>query len=57
MADTFQTIRPVLSDWTQTLYAIGSYVKDGNCMLLIDEINRFGKTDDNISAKLFTLLK
>lgn len=55
MADTFQTVKPQLHDWTDALYAIASYVKGGNCMLLIDEINWFGKTDDHISGSLFTL--
>jgi AAA+ ATPase superfamily predicted ATPase len=55
IAETFDTIKPVLNDWTDALFAISSYVKDGNCLLLIDEINWFGKTDDNISGSLFTL--
>jgi|GEM_PF-7015576 len=52
---TFNVPKPQLTDWDDALWAIGKYVEDGNCILMIDEINWFGKTCDNISSALFTL--
>ncbi len=55
IADTFNTHRPMLHDWEQALDVIADGVKGGNCILMIDEINWFGKTALNISESLFTL--
>lgn len=55
IADTFNTHRPVLFDWEQALNVIAQCVQGGNCILMIDEINWFGKTAPNISESLFTL--
>lgn len=55
IADTFNTHRPMLNDWEQALNVIAECVKGGNCILVIDEINWFGKTALNISESLFTL--
>ncbi|MCJ8269652.1 MAG: ATP-binding protein [Psychrosphaera sp.] len=52
---TFNTHRPMLTDWEHALNVIGECVKGGNCILVIDEINWFGKTALNISESLFTL--
>ena len=55
ISDTFNTHRPILKDWEDALNVIADCVKDGNCILMIDEINWFGKTATNISESLFTL--
>ncbi len=52
---TFEVPRPVLHEWEDGLYAIASYVKGGNCILMIDEVNWFGKTHDDMPGALFTL--
>ncbi|MFT4924539.1 MAG: AAA+ ATPase superfamily predicted ATPase [Phenylobacterium sp.] len=52
---TFDVPRPVLQEWEDALYAIASYVKGGNCILMIDEVNWFGKTHDDMPGALFTL--
>ncbi|WP_104398770.1 AAA family ATPase [Vibrio penaeicida] len=52
---TFDVPKPRLADWDDALWAIAKYVEQGNCILMIDEINWFGKTYDNISNGLFTL--
>jgi hypothetical protein len=44
IVDTVNTHRPMLSDWEQALNAIVQRVKGGHCILMIDEINWFGKT-------------
>ena len=53
--NTFDVPRPVLSDWDEALWAIAKYVEGGNCVLLIDEINWFGKSHGDITSILFTL--
>jgi predicted AAA+ superfamily ATPase len=55
ISDTFSTHRPMLTDWEQALDVIAQCVKGGHCILMIDEINWFGKTAINISESLFTL--
>ena len=55
MTETFNIPKPVLNDWDDALFAIGKYVEHGNCILMIDEINWFGKTHGDISSSLFTL--
>ncbi|NQZ08505.1 MAG: AAA family ATPase [Algicola sp.] len=52
---TFDVPRPVLYEWDDALYAMASYVKGGNCILMIDEMNWFGKTHDDMPGSLFTL--
>lgn len=55
ISDTFNTHRPMLTDWEQALSVIAQCVEGGNCILMIDEINWFGKTALNMSESLFTL--
>lgn len=55
IAVTFSVPKPILHDWNDAIQAIGVYVKQGNCILLIDEINWFGKTHDDMAGTLFAL--
>ena len=55
MKDTFDVPKPNLTDWDEALWAIAKYVEHGNCVLMIDEINWFGKSHGDITNILFTL--
>lgn len=55
MKDTFDVPKPVLNDWDEALWTMAKYVEGGNCALMIDEINWFGKSHGNITNILFTL--
>ncbi|WP_133406263.1 AAA family ATPase [Parashewanella tropica] len=55
MKDTFDVPKPNLSDWDEALWAMAKYVERGNCVLMIDEINWFGKSHGDITNILFTL--
>jgi AAA+ ATPase superfamily predicted ATPase len=55
LSEQFGIQKPAFADWDAALSTLGDLVKDGNCTLLIDEINWLGKTHNDITTVLFTL--
>ncbi|WED24000.1 ATP-binding protein [Vibrio sp. JC009] len=55
LSEQFNIQKPAFADWDAALSMLGDLVSDGNCVLMIDEINWLGKTHDDITTVLFTV--
>ncbi|WP_199438538.1 AAA family ATPase [Vibrio owensii] len=55
LSDQFNIQKPAFADWDAALSMLGDLVAEGNCILMIDEINWLAKTHPDITTVLFTL--
>ncbi|MCY9870463.1 AAA family ATPase [Vibrio barjaei] len=54
LSDQFGIQKPAFNDWDSAIAMLSDLVSEGNCVLMIDEINWLGKTHGDITTILFT---